>query len=252
MASIQTRQQFIDYCLRALGHPVIKINVADEQIQDRVDDAIAKFQEFHYDGSVRTYIPIVVDQTAIATNRLTIPAEYNVMTVSMCIESGYVSLGNDTNFFNNAVLTDLVTQFNSTSSVERWLSYQTDVQTMSRVFGKPTRAVLFNRFYEPNQLVIQTNLSKYQVGTILLFEVYLANSPDSNSAAWNNSWLKHYATALIKAQWGQNLSKFSNLSLPGGVQFDASSIIQSANDELQSLHDQLMSSYRLPPMGFLG
>jgi hypothetical protein len=252
MANIQTRQQFIDYCLRALGKPVIKINVADEQIQDRVDDAIAKFQEFHYDGSVRTYIPIVVDQTAIDTNRLVIPDEYDVMTVSMCIESGYVSLSNDTNFFNNAVLTDLVTQFDSTSSVERWLSYQTDIQTMSRVFGKPNRAVLFNRYYEPNQLVIQTNLSKYQVGTILLFEVYLANNPDTQSAAWNNPWLKHYATALIKAQWGQNLSKFSNLSLPGGVQFDAASIIQSANDELQSLIEQLMSTYRLPPMGFLG
>jgi len=56
MAKIQTRTQFKNYCLRRLGFPVIQINVDDDQVEDRIDDALAFFNDYHWDGVDKIYM----------------------------------------------------------------------------------------------------------------------------------------------------------------------------------------------------
>ena len=56
MATPTTRKEFTDYCLRRLGAPVVEINVDEMQIEDRVDDALAFYRDYHYDGSERTFL----------------------------------------------------------------------------------------------------------------------------------------------------------------------------------------------------
>lgn len=56
MSKPSSRQELIDYCLRKLGAPVLEINLADEQIDDLVDDALQYFQERHFDGVERMYL----------------------------------------------------------------------------------------------------------------------------------------------------------------------------------------------------
>ena len=65
MAQPASRQDLIDYCKRQLGAPVLEINVAEEQIEDIVDDAIQFFQERHFDGVAQTYLKYKVTQDDI-------------------------------------------------------------------------------------------------------------------------------------------------------------------------------------------
>ena len=60
MAIPNSRQGLIDYCLRKLGEPVIEINVDEDQIEDKVDDAFQYYNEYHMDGTVRSYFKYVV------------------------------------------------------------------------------------------------------------------------------------------------------------------------------------------------
>ena len=63
--TIASRADFKEYCLRKLGKPVIEINVADEQVEDRIDEAVQKWQEYHFDGSERTYVRHQITQDDI-------------------------------------------------------------------------------------------------------------------------------------------------------------------------------------------
>ena len=56
MASVNSRQGLIDYCLRRLGQPVIEINIDEDQLEERVDDALEYFQEYHFDGVEKVFL----------------------------------------------------------------------------------------------------------------------------------------------------------------------------------------------------
>jgi hypothetical protein len=60
MAVPTTRTEFKAYCLRRLGDPVIDINVDDEQVEDRIDDALKYYQDYHFDGTERVLVKHVV------------------------------------------------------------------------------------------------------------------------------------------------------------------------------------------------
>jgi hypothetical protein len=55
MATITNRAEFTTYCKRRLGFPVIDINVDDDQVNDRVDDALQYWQDYHFDGLQKVY-----------------------------------------------------------------------------------------------------------------------------------------------------------------------------------------------------
>lgn len=65
MTNPKTRQQLKDYCLRKLGHPVIQINVSDEQVDDRIDDALQYFQDYHFDGTEKIFMKHQITQEDI-------------------------------------------------------------------------------------------------------------------------------------------------------------------------------------------
>ena len=69
MAKPSSRQELIDYCLRKLGAPVLEINLADEQIDDAVDDALQYFYERHYDGVERMYLKYKITQEDVDRGR---------------------------------------------------------------------------------------------------------------------------------------------------------------------------------------
>lgn len=65
MAKILTRQQFKNYCLRRLGWPVIQINVDDDQVEDRIDDALQFFHDYHFDGCEKIFMKHKITQQDI-------------------------------------------------------------------------------------------------------------------------------------------------------------------------------------------
>ena len=71
MAKPNSRATYIDYCKRSLGHPVVEINVDDDQVDDRVDEALQFYQEYHSDGILREYLKHQVTKADIDNNYIT-------------------------------------------------------------------------------------------------------------------------------------------------------------------------------------
>jgi hypothetical protein len=85
--------------------------------------------------------------------------------------------------------------------------------------------------------------SQSPVGTTVIAEAYALMDPDQYGRLWNDRWLKEYATALIKKQWGSNLKKFSGVQLPGGVTLNGETIFNEANDEIMRLEADMEKNY---------
>jgi hypothetical protein len=86
----------------------------------------------------------------------------------------------------------------------------------------------------------------------IIIEGYRLLDPDTYTDVWNDRWLKKYATAMIKKQWGNNLKKFEGLQMPGGVTFNGQKIYDEAEDELKALDEDLIRSYSLPVTDMMG
>jgi hypothetical protein len=73
-----------------------------------------------------------------------------------------------------------------------------------------------------------------------------------NSDVWNDRFLKKYATAKIKYQWGTNLSKFAGIQLPGGVTLDGPRIMEEAKEEISKIEEDMYNMTSLPSEIFTG
>lgn len=247
MAKPSTRQEFKDYCKRRLGYPVINIEVDDEQIEDRIDDALAKFRDYHYDGSERVYYRHIVTQQDKDNEYLTLPEKYfgviSVFDIGDAI--------NSSNLFNVRYQIHLNDLFDfSSATYAPYVMAMRHVETLEEIFvGK--KPIRFSR--HTDRLYIDMDWkTDVLVGDYIIVDCYTTVDPDEYSDAWNDSWLKRYATALIKKQWGENLKKFEGMNLPGNVQFNGQKIWEEANDEINTLEEKLISEYSLPPEDMTG
>ena len=77
-------------------------------------------------------------------------------------------------------------------------------------------------------------------------------NPNDYTRVWNDSFLKRYATALIKRQWGQNLLKFQGVKLPGGIEMNGRQIYDDAEKDLEVIREQMSNTYELPPLDMIG
>ena len=82
MASPSSRSELADYCRRQLGAPVLEINVADEQVDDIIDDAVQYFQERHFDGVSQAYLKYKITQDDIDRGRASMQAGKKITGIS--------------------------------------------------------------------------------------------------------------------------------------------------------------------------
>ena len=253
--SITSRTLLQEYCLRRLGHPVIEINVDDEQISDRIDDALEFFAEYHFDGVEKVflkhtitadditneYIPMddpasPVGGPVISVRRVLPVANFNAFQTGMFNEEFQLRL-NDLNTFTG-------------SSLINWQMSLQNFQMVSHLFTvNPT--VLFNR--RQNKLFIETDwANKFEAGDCLIVECYRVLDPTQYAEVYNDIFLKKYCTALIKRQWGENLKKFEGVQLPGGVTLNGKTIYDEAVDEINKIEEEMNLKWELPPDGFIG
>lgn len=248
MATATTREEFKEYCLRKLGKPVIEINVSDDQVDDRVDEALRYYYDYHFDGADKIYYKHLITQTDIDNKYITLPE--NIMgAISVFNVSDPAISSNDLfNIQYQIALNDLYT-LTSVSMVPYYMTMEHLALIQEMLVGqKPIR---YQR--HKNRLHIDMNwkntnlLDKY-----LVIEAYEIIDPDVWTDAWNDRWLQNYATALIKRQWGANLSKFTGMSLPGGVQFNGEKIYNDAVDEITKMEQEMLTSYSLPALDMIG
>ena len=252
---VTSRTLLQDYCLRRLGHPVIEINVDDEQISDRIDDALEFFAEYHFDGVEKVFLKHTITQDDIDNEYIPMddpasPVGGPVIGVRRVLPVPNFNAF-QTGFFNEEFqlrLQDLNT-FSGTSLLNWQMSLQ-NFRMVDYLFTV-NATVLFNR--KQNRLYLETDwANKFAVDDILIIECYRILDPTQYTEVYDDMFLKQYATALIKRQWGENLKKFEGVTLPGGVTLNGKTIYDEAVEEILRIEEQMSLKWELPPDGFIG
>jgi hypothetical protein len=241
MAIPSTKQEFKDYCLRRLGYPVIDINVDDEQVDDRVDEALKYYQDYHFDGTERILHKHIVTANDKANRYITIPESIiginTILPVGQALQSS--------NLFSIRYQIHLNDLFDiSASSYVPYTMAMTHIRMLEEIFvgQKPLR---YNRHV--NKLHIDMDWTNDILeNQYIIVDCYSITDPDTYSDVWGDRWLSRYATALIKRQWGSNLTKFEGVQLPGGLTFNGNKIYDDAEAEIQKLEEEMIISFSLP------
>ena len=315
--AISSRQGLIDYCLRRLGFPVIEINVDDDQVEDRIDDALQYFQEYHFDGVERLYLTHKVTTAELKFTGLSTPSfENNEMLVgntsgATCIlytisgttaritnvkgaftagetvtgsisgfsraiastsfytpgdiQNGYLPLpdsvigvirvlpvnGPSSGMNNRNNMFDLIYQFRLNDMynlLSADMVYYTQVQqhlSMLDMLLVGDRSFKYNR--KMDKMYIDMNWEEVlNPDDFIVIECYRILDPSTYTQVYDDMFLKRYATALIKRQWGENMKKFGGIQLPGGVILNGREIYEEAVEEITTIENEMQLKSELP------
>ena len=286
MANPASRQELVDYAKRQLGYPVLEINLADEQIEDLLDDTIQMYQNRHMDGVELMYLKYKVDQQFI--DAVSAGGDSNVVGITTTSTTanitgvGSTGVGITTfrfeetqNFIqipdavigiekvwkldNRAISTNMfsvnyqlflneIYWFSSTELLNYTMTkrYLEDINFILH----PDKQIRFNR--RQNRLYIDTDAGSLKQDDYLIIQCYRALDPNEFTKVYNDPFLKRYFTALMKRQWGQNMMKFRGVKLPGGVELNGRELYEDGQRELVALEEAMFNTYELPPMDMIG
>jgi hypothetical protein len=262
MAQPSSRQELIDYCKRKLGAPVLEINVADEQIEDLVDDAVQFFQERHFDGVYPTFLKYKItdddvnrgkSQPTSGVGISTITVDHNV---GLTTQFNFYEGGNYLQIPPSVIGVNKIFHFDGTNTLTNnmfsvkyqlflndiyyWGSTELLTYAMVKTYLQDIEFLLttqkqirFNK--RQDRLYLDIDWGSIKEGTYLIIDCYRTLDPSDYSRVWNDSFLKMYLTALIKKQWGQNLMKFQGVKLPGGVELNGRQIYDDGQKELDMI-----------------
>ena len=269
---ITTRETLKQYCLRALGKPVIDINVEDDQVEDRIDEGLQYFAQYHYDGVERMYLKHQVTAADITRARsdetLTTVTDTADSTVTAIWKEGknYIPVPSTVmsvvqvfpftdkaalNLFDvryQLRLNDLY-DFSSTSIIHYDMTLR-HLDLLDHILVGE-RAIRFNQ--HNNRLYLDMDWANdVAAGDYLVVECFRKLDPATYTDAFDDIFLKKYVIQLVKRQWGSNLSKFQGVAMLGGVQLNGEQLYTQAQEEITKLEEQIQLSYELPPQHMIG
>ena len=282
MAKPGTRAEFKEYCLRQLGAPVLEINIATEQCEDIIDDAIQFFHERHFDGVAQVYLNYKVTQddidrgkgagqdgvTGVTTtsatttingasiqfdyeensNYLEIPPEIIGVTKLWRFDGTNIATNNMFSLKYQLWLNDISFNWGTTEllSYAMTRTYLSDIDFLLNT----EKQIRFNQ--RMDRLYIDIDWEGMTVGDFFVIDCWRALDPADYARVWNDSFLKPYTVALMKRQWGQNLLKFTGVKLPGGVELNGRQIYDDAEKDLERIRERMSETYELPPLDMIG
>lgn len=288
MSKPRTRQQLIDFCLRKLGHPVIEINVDEDQLEDRLDDALQFFAEYHFDGVEKVYLKYQIQQKDIDNGYISMTAEsmdQSGLTSSNNFFSGTGASGQNESSISKTeqgttgtvkiedLIASVLQVFHfSAGSINMFdvryqyalndlytfgtielIHYSITQQYLSllRQMLSPDKMIRFSR--KNNKLYIDMKWQRdVKAGDFLIIEAYRVMDATVYPEIYGDMLLKQYLTALIRRQWGANLSKFNGITMLGGVTFNGKEIYAEAIREIQEIETTVQSRWELPPDFIVG
>ena len=271
MSKPSTRQGLIDYCLRRLGYPVLEINVDEDQIDDLIDDAIQYFQERHFDGVERMLLKHEITKenretlkTGVTTT--TANSTVGITTTTFTESQNFIQLPDhvlgvervlkmdastiSSGLFNikyQIFLNDLY--YYGALDLMNYAMTKTYLEDLSRIITPDTQ-LRFNK--KNHRLYLDIDFGQLSDDTFIIIDGYRLLDPSDAPAIYNDFWLKKYATATIKKQWGMNLIKFQGVMLPGGVQLNGRQIFEDAIKEIEEIEYSLRTEYEIPPLDLIG
>ena len=247
MAIPSSRSQFKDYVLRSLGHPVIEINVSDDQVEDRIDQALKYYADYHFDATDRTYYKHQVTDADKANKYITLPD--NIIGAVSIFSIGDPSVRAD-DLFNiryQIALNDLYT-LTSVSLVPYYMAMEHLSLITELLVGK--QPIRFSR--HRNILNVDMDWNTFKTGEYLVVEAYQVINPDTYTDVWGDRWLYTYTEQLVKRQWGNNLKKYDGMQMPGGITFNGQKIYDEADAEIKRMEEEMIMNYSLPVMDMVG
>jgi len=282
MAQPSTRSELITYAKRQLGAPVLEINVADEQVEDLLDDAIQYFQERHFDGVYPSFLKYKLtedditrgrsrdgqtDNIGITTTTATATIDGGTTTFSFTETANYLQLPDDIIGVSKVFHFDGSNRMSSGMFSLKYQLFLNDVYfygstelltyAMTKTYLEDINFLLttqkqirFNK--RQNRLYLDIDWSSVSADEFLVFDVFRTLNPNDYAKVYNDSFLKRYFTALVKRQWGQNLMKFQGVKLPGGVELNGRQIYDDAMNDLAIIREQMSNTYEIPPLDFIG
>jgi len=253
MASPASRSQLKDYCLRKLGFPVIDINVDDDQLEDRIDDALQKFRDYHYDGTEEIYLAHQVTSGDIANTYIQVSDNISGVTRLLPISSGSISSSSSQGFniFDINYQIRLNDFYNLLSS--SYTYYVIAREHLAMLDMIVTGEIPFSYNKKVNRINLHMDWAgRLAVGDYIVFQAIQIVDPSTYTKVFNDSWLKSYTAALFKMQWGNNINKYTNYTLPGGLVVNGEKIYNDAVAEIEILHTKLREEYELPPQMIVG
>jgi hypothetical protein len=266
MAKPSSRSELITYCKRQLGEPVLQINIDDEQVSNVIDDTIQFFQENCYNGMERCYLRHELtadDKTRFAGEVTTssgttdweeatnyIPIPDHVVGISKVF--GIVGNSIRSNLFGieyQIYLNDLYA-FGSIDILNYFMTKQY-LETLDMILNNGS----FQQFrytMRRDRLYLDVDMDFLQENQWLLVEAHRLIDPDDATEMYNDMFVKRYATALMKKQWGQNLIKYNNVQLPGGITLNGRQFMKTLSVRSQTIESEVLSKYAIPPMDMIG
>jgi len=247
MAVPTTRAEFKQYCLRKLGAPVIEINVDDDQLEDRIDEALRYYWDYHFDGSQMIYYKHQITAQDRINKYITLPQNIIGAVSIFSIADPSVRADDLFNIRYQIALNDLYT-LTSVSMVPYYMVMEHLALITEMLVGK--QPIRYNR--HQNKLYVDMDWNSLRDGEFILVQAYEVVDPDLFTDIWADRWLQNYTTQKFKYQWGTNLTKFTGLQLPGGVQFNGEKILDDAERALDKMEQEMISSYSLPVLDMVG
>ena len=281
MAQPSNRSELVNYCKRQLGAPVLEVNVADEQIDDLVDDALQFFHERHFDGVIQTYLKYKITQDDIDRGRARgdnekvgiVTTTETTTIVGTAATFRYEENSNYLQIPPSVIGVNKIYHFDGANATTNnmfsmkyqmflndiyyWGSMEILTYAMTRRYLEDLQFLLTTekqiRFNQrQDRLYLDIDWGNVRVGEYMVIDCYRLLDPNTYAGVWNDSFLKRYLTALIKRQWGQNLIKFQGVKLPGGVELNGRQIYDDAEKELENIREVMSNTYELPPMDMIG
>ena len=283
MASPSSRTELADYCRRQLGAPVLEINVADEQVDDIIDDAVQYFQERHFDGVAQTYLKYKITQDDIDRGRASMESGKKQTGITTTTATADIA-GTDVTFtyYENSNFLQIppsvigvtkIYHFDGTNTMTNnmfsvkyqmflndiyyWGATELLTYAMTKTYLEDINFLLttekqirFNK--RMDRLYLDIDWGSVSKDDYLVIDCFSQLNPDDYGRVWNDSFLKKYTTALLKRQWGQNLLKFQGVKLPGGVELNGRQIYDDAEKDLEIIREQMSNTYELPPLDMIG
>ena len=285
MATPSSRSELADYCKRQLGAPVLEINIADEQVEDIMDDAIQFFQERHFDGVSQTFLKYKITQEDIDRGRATMRGGTGDKTTGITTETVSTTIAGISTtfeFYENSNYLEVPPEIIGVTKIFHYdgantitnnmfsVKYQlflndiyfwgaTELLTyaMTKTYLEDINFLLTTqkqiRFNQRmDRLYLDIDWDGVTADDYFVIDCFRALNPADYAQVYNDSFLKRYTTALMKRQWGQNLLKFQGVKLPGGIELNGRQIYDDAEKDLEIIREQMFNMYELPPLDMIG
>ena len=266
MASPNSRAELITYCKRQLGEPVLQVNIDDEQVNNVIDDTYQFFQENCYNGMERCYLTHSLTADDITRFKATVTtsngnSDWNEATNYIPIPSHVTGISKVFGLVSNSIRSNLfgveyqlylndLYAFGSLDILNYFMTKQY-LETLDMVLNNGS----FQQFRftaRRDRLYLDVDADFLAEDKYLLIEAHRMIDPTDATEMNNDPFVKKYATALMKKQWGMNLIKYNNVQLPGGVTLNGREIYTDALAEIDKIESEVLSKYAIPPMDMIG